>query len=133
VSRAGLLANFLTFGAVGAIGTAVHYAALVALVEGGGIAPTLATVAGAILGALANYILNYRITFRSSADHRVALLRFGCVAALGVAVSAALVATAQHFGLPYLLGQIAATLVVLLLGYELNRRWTFREATDADH
>jgi putative flippase GtrA len=131
VPRTGFLTNFLTFGAVGAIGTAVHYATLIALVEFGSVRPAVAAVAGAVLGALVNYVLNYQITFRSKTDHRIALLRFGSVALLGAGVSAALVAAAQALGIAYLIGQVAATAVVLLLGYALNRLWTFREIPHA--
>ena len=123
----GSLANFLIFSAVGAIGTVVHYATLVGLVELMAIRPTVATVAGAVSGALVNYALNYRFTFRSTVDHRIALARFACVALLGVAISAALVAAAQAAGVGYLLGQVIATGVVLLIGYLFNRHWTFRE------
>jgi putative flippase GtrA len=126
VLRSASLANFLTFGAVGAVGTLAHYATLVLLVEFASVRPALAAVAGAILGALVNYVLNYRITFRSKADHRIALVRFGCVALLGVLISATLVAAAQMLGIAYLVGQIVATGIVLLVGYGLNRWWTFR-------
>ena len=122
-----MLGTFITFGAVGLVGTVVHYATLVALVEGATVPPTWATVVGAIVGAAVNYILNYRVTFRSTAAHRVSLLRFACVALLGVVVSAALVAMAEALGVAYLLGQIVATGVVLVLGFALNRYWTFRE------
>jgi putative flippase GtrA len=132
VPRPASLANFLTFGAVGAIGTVVHYATLVGLVELATIRPTVAAVIGAVAGALVNYWLNYRITFTSTVEHRIALARFACVALLGVAISAVLVATAQAAGVGYLIGQVIATGVVLVIGYFLNRHWTFREHARVD-
>ena len=49
------------------------------------------------------------------------------VAALGIGLSWLLVRLATDaLGIHYFVGQLAATLAVLVLGYLLNRSWTFR-------
>ncbi len=115
-----------SYALVGLIATAVQYLVLVALVELAGVPPVLAAGAGAATGALAAYAGNRRFTFDSRATHARALPRFLAVAALGAATSAALVfAGTEWLGLHYLLPQAAATAIVFVSGFTLNRRWTF--------
>ncbi len=67
---------FLRYLAVGAIGTSIHYATLIALVEGARASPTLGSTAGALLGALTNYVLELPPHLRQQAaapDHHAAL------------------------------------------------------------
>jgi putative flippase GtrA len=123
-----ILQQFASFAIVGAVGTGVHYAVLVALVALAGVAPVPSTSVGAVAGALTNYMLNYRITFASRARHALALRRFMIVAAAGMIVNAAIVdAGIRVVHVHYLLAQVAATGVVLLFGYAANRAWTFRK------
>ncbi len=111
---------------VGVLATAVHYLALVMLVEAAGIDAGVAAGVGAACGALVAYAGNRRFTFESGAPHARALPRFLAVAAAGIAASAVLVrAGTEWLGLPYLLPQMAATALVFAGGYALNRRWTF--------
>jgi len=119
---------FLRYLAVGAIGTSIHYATLIALVEGAGASPTLGSTAGALLGALTNYVLNYHLTFASKRPHAITMPRFLTVAALGVGLNALVMksVTAQAPG-HYLLAQLLASGLVLALGFLVNRLWTFDE------
>jgi putative flippase GtrA len=116
----------LSYALFGGLATAVHYLVLVALVELGDVGAGLAAAIGATCGALAAYAGNRRFTFASHAAHARALPRFLLVAALGAAASAALVfAGTEWFGLHYLLPQVVATSLVFLVGFAVNRRWTF--------
>jgi putative flippase GtrA len=119
--------QFLTFAAVGAIGTAAHYAVLVLLVEGMSASPTIATTVGFVCGAVVNYVLNRRFTFASARRHRAALPQFLCIAALGgVANSIVVAALTSRPGVNYLVAQVIATGVVLVWNFLANRYWTFR-------
>jgi putative flippase GtrA len=123
-----LLRQFVWFSIVGAVGTTAHFAVFVALVAAAGVSPLIATTAGAIVGATINYALNYRITFASRVGHALALRKFIAVAAAGVLVNGAVVGFGTSvLGAHYLLAQVVATSVVLVLGYAANRAWTFRE------
>ncbi|MFO1414637.1 MAG: GtrA family protein [Burkholderiales bacterium] len=118
-------AQFLRYAGAGAVGTLAQYALLVALVQGQVAGPVLAATLGALLGALVNYVLNHRFTFGSARPHAHALPRFAAVAAAGIAVNALVVAVLVHAGIHYLVAQVVATGVVLVVGYLANRAWTF--------
>lgn len=121
--------RFLGYTFVGAIGTVVHYSVLVAGVDELGLAPVVASSLGAVAGAVTNYILNYRFTFRSRKAHSDAMLKFMFVAAAGVVVNGLVVdACLRLDGVHYLVAQVIATAVVLVLGYIANRHWTFKES-----
>jgi len=116
---------FARYTLAGTIGTAFHFAILAALVQLASVNAVAASTAGAIAGALVNYALNYWFTFGSRRMHRVALPRFVTVALAGLALNAAVLALALHFGVHYLVGQAAASGAVLATGYLANRAWTF--------
>lgn len=118
---------FVRYSLAGGVATAVHYAVLLILVEAAGVAAGRAAASGAAAGAVADYLANRRFTFTgSTARHRQALPRFLAVAALGVAVSGLLVWLGSAvLGVHYLVAQVIATVLVLALGYRLNRTWSF--------
>ncbi|MCG6876279.1 MAG: GtrA family protein [Betaproteobacteria bacterium] len=111
---------------IGGFATGVHYMVLLSLVEGLHVTPSLAAASGAVCGALVAYAGNRQFTFRHGPRHRTALPRFLLVAALGAALNGGGVwAGTAILGWHYLVAQIAATLVVLLITYGCNRTWTF--------
>jgi putative flippase GtrA len=118
--------QFIDFAAVGIVGTAAHFATLVVLVQSYGWPPAGATTAGFLVGALVNYGLNYRLTFQSSARHAVALPRFLAIALLSMLLNLAIVWLLVHWqGKHYLIGQVVATVVVLVVNFVANRALTF--------
>ena len=118
--------RFLRYAGAGAVGTAVHYSTLIALVQAGIATPVVGSTLGATGGALVNYALNHRYTFGSRRAHVQALPRFAAVAAAGIVLNAAvLAALLAVFSSHYLLAQVVATLAVLAFGFVANRRWTF--------
>jgi len=124
--------QFARYAAVGAVGTLVHYAVLVALVQPRAADPVVASTIGFGGGAVVNYLLNYYLTFRSRAPHREALAKFMTVALLGLAVNGAVMALlAGALALHYLVAQVVATGVVLASGFLANRWWTFRHRGEA--
>ena len=85
-----------------------------------------ASAAGALVGAWINYALNYRYTFRSSKQHREAILKFAVVALIGLLLNtlfmwAGVVLLAMH----YLSSQVLTTGLVFLWSFGANRYWTF--------
>lgn len=100
---------------------------LVVLVETTSLAAAPATFIGAISGAVVSFMLNHKVTFsRNNAHTQTALMRFLVTAAGGAAVSAALVwMCVQLFSWHYLVAQTLATVLLLLLTYQINRRWSF--------
>lgn len=121
-----LLNQFLRFAAVGVVATAMHYAVLIALVEGPGWPTVPATTVGFFCGAMVSYGLNQWLTF----DARPALLagfgKFIAFGAVGAALNAAIVAGLTQLGLHYLLAQAMATGLVLFWNFFSSRVFVFR-------
>jgi putative flippase GtrA len=115
------------YGLVGAVATAAHYALLWAAVEAGHWPPPLAAGAGAALGAQVAFVGNRGFTFGHRGPWWPAWWRFQATALLGAATSVAVVALGVAMGLHYLLAQMAATALALVLTYAINRRWAFSD------
>lgn len=119
--------QFLLFAAVGSIGTIVHYAVLITLVQVTSMKPVPATAFGFISGALVNYALNYRFTFHSRESHVKSIPKFYTLALVGFFINSSVVAFLSDVsGLHYLLSQAVATGIVLLWNFIGNKLWTFR-------
>jgi putative flippase GtrA len=117
--------RFLRYAGVGAVATAVHYAVLVGLVEGPGLAPSFAAAIGAWIGAQVAFAGNAWFTFGGAPRTFGAWLRFQITAVVGAAISFAIVAAGVRAGVHYLIAQVVATAVALFATYEINRRWSF--------
>ncbi len=123
-----MLTHFSQYTLVGAIGTVVHYATMAKLIEMMSM-PVLSTTIGALLGALVNFILCRQWVFKDSASPaRNGLFRFSLVALICA------LANAYVVGILYRLigiwpAQLVATTATLIVGYMLNRFWTFRLTT----
>ena len=118
--------QFLRYGAVGAIATAVHYLLLVVCVEGGGWPAWLASGFGAVVGAQAAYLGNRWFTFAHRGAVAASWQRFQATALLGALLGMAVVALVVRLGWHYVLAQMLATALSLLLTFGINRAWTFR-------
>jgi putative flippase GtrA len=117
---------FVRYTLIGGIATAVHYAVLVALVGGFNFLPAPSAMFGALCGALVAYMGNREFTFASSALHRIALPRFLVIAAVGAMLSGGMVWVGTVIlACHYLAAQLVATILIVLLTYQLNRLWTF--------
>ena len=123
--------RFFRYAAVGAVATAAHYAILVGLVEAGWLAPARAAAVGAWVGAQVAFAGNAAFTFRGAgAGASVgSWLRFQVTAVVGAALSFAIVAAGTRLGVHYLIAQVVATLVALVVTFEINRRWSFASPT----
>jgi putative flippase GtrA len=120
-------ARFAIYAGIGAIGTLAQYAVLVSVVDRGVAGPVPGSVAGAVVGAVVNYLLNRRITFRSNARHASALPKFAATAGAGILVNALVMASLTGVaGVHYLVAQLIATGVVLILTFSVNSVWTFK-------
>ncbi len=122
--------RFFRYLAVGVVATAAHYALLVALVEVAGWSAPWAAAAGAWVGAQLAFVGNARLTFGAPVT-AAGWLRFQIVAALGAALSYAIVRAGVHLGWHYLVAQAVATAVTVVITYEANRRWSFAAAPEA--
>jgi putative flippase GtrA len=100
----------------------------VSLVDGYGMDPVRAALAGYVAGGVVSYLLNRRHTYASDRPHRQATWRFGAVAAVGFALTwLVMTVLVSWLGLPYILGQVVTTGLVLFWSFAAHKLWTFRE------
>lgn len=125
-TRERIAPQFLRYSGAGAVGTVVQYCLLIILVQLADRSAVTASTIGAIAGALINYRLNHRYTFASRKAHGHALQRFALVSIGGIVLNAlVLMAVLAFTGPHYVAAQVAATAVVLVAGFLVNRVWTF--------
>jgi putative flippase GtrA len=117
--------HFIRYASVGAIATAAHYLVLIACVEWGHWPAFIASGAGAVVGAQVAYAGNRWFTFAHTGAMRASWPRFQATALIGTLISMAVVALGVRIGLHYLLAQVVATLLSLVLTFAVNRAWTF--------
>ena len=111
---------------VGIVATSVHYLILLTMVEKFGCYAPVSAATGALCGAFVAYAGNWHFTFLRSADHGHALPRFLLVAGWGALANGLIVWAGTSIGLHYFLAQVAATVLVLVMTFQINRRWTFK-------
>lgn len=97
-------------------------------VEGLHINAVTASVAGYLPGLVVNYVLNYRYTFGSDQHHHVVIPKFLAVMMVGMGIYAAVMfAGINWLGIHYMLAQLAAVALVLMLSFTTNRWWAFAD------
>jgi putative flippase GtrA len=124
--------QFAAFSGVGLVAALVHYGLLVGLVEGAGLAPVPATLAGYVAGGVVSYRLNRRHTYGSDRPHAEAGWRFATVALVGFLITGVVMQVfTAGLGLPYLPAQVVTTGLVMVWSFLANRIWTFARRPDA--
>ncbi|MEP7056507.1 MAG: GtrA family protein [Caldimonas sp.] len=118
--------RFFRYGVVGAFATAVHYLVLVLCVEAIGWPAWLASGLGAVIGAQVAYLGNRRYTFAHRGAIGESWLKFQSTALFAALLGMAVVAVGVRIGLHYVLAQIVATGLNLLVTSAINRSWAFR-------
>ena len=117
---------FVRYGLTGAVATACHYIILLCLVELLSVQTWAAAGFGAFFGAVVAYFGNRKFTFNSAISQRQSLPRFFMIAGLAIAMNSSLVWLITHyFNLYYFVAQLIATVIVLVVTYQLNKQWTF--------
>jgi putative flippase GtrA len=127
IQTPGVFTQLARYTVAGIFGTTAHYLVLIYLVEQEIAGVIVASSLGAILGAFTNYVINYYYTFKSDRNHYTAIFQFYIVAGTGFLLNAVLMwLLVNTLHIYYLAAQILTTGVVLIWGFVLNRKWTFR-------
>lgn len=119
------MATLLRYATIGVLATATHYALLGAAVELAAWRPAIAAGVGAAVGAQVAFVGNRWFTFAHRGPWWPSWWRFQGTALIGVGASSALVALGGVVGVHYLIAQLVATLLAMLLTFAINRRWAF--------
>lgn len=123
-----LARQFARFSSVGLVAAAIHYGALVLLVETDLAEPVRANVAAYVLGGITSYCLNRRFAFQSERPHSHAAWRFAVVATVGFVLTGILTYWFhRRLGIPYILAAVITSGAVLFWSFTANRFWTFRD------
>jgi putative flippase GtrA len=114
------------YGVVGVLGTLIHFATTIALVELLGTNPVAATVIGFLLALITSFVLMRGWVFRSAAPVAAAFPRYVAVSVAGLALNAGLMYLVVDIArVSYLWGLVAVVIVVPVFNFTLNRVWTF--------
>lgn len=110
----------------GAFSVVVQMGLLSFSVESLRMSPTLASCYSFILACVVNYVMLYYWTFKSTSSHRIVILRFCVVTLFTLALNLA-VFWILTFPLKiwYIISQAIALMVVSLINFAINRRYTF--------
>lgn len=111
----------------GGVATALHWSAMVALIDAGGGA-YFATALGALFGAVCNYLLQFRLTYRGRASHRRAMPAYLLVCAAGWLLNLLLFGSLTYAGGGPMLSQILTTAGVAIANYLIYSKWVFHES-----
>ncbi|WP_027088301.1 GtrA family protein [Cohnella panacarvi] len=125
-----LRSPFVKYAVVGALGTLLHFASLIFLVEAAELPAVLSSAIGFLLVVVVSYYLNRHWTFSKSAASPApgSFARYAVVSTSGLVLNTAIMyAIVDAIGWPYLLGQAAVTVIVPVSNYYFNRTWTFKE------
>jgi putative flippase GtrA len=116
------------FVAVGTVAAAIHFAVVVALVEGTGMAPLRANVVAWLCAFGASFLGHRLLSFpHQRAPWRRSAARFFAVSATGFVLNEACYAAALRWtALPYDVVLPVVLLGVAIVTYLLSRHWAFR-------
>ena len=118
--------RFARYTLVGAFATAAHYVLLALVVELGHWPAWLGSGLGAVVGAQVAFFGNRGFTFGHAGELAPAWFKFMGTALVGAVFGMVVVGAGVQLGLHYLLAQMLATVLSLVLTFAINRAWTFR-------
>ncbi|MEU8241707.1 GtrA family protein [Actinoplanes missouriensis] len=116
--------RLLRYGVSGGLSALTHFG--VGLAGTRLLPPVPASSAGFAASVVVSYVLQHSWVFRSGTGHRVAAPRFLAVTAAAFTLNAAVLwLGADVIGGPYPAVQAVALVLIPLLNYAINSRWTF--------
>lgn len=120
------LSRLLRYGISGGVSAATHFSVGYALAEGLHLWPVLASTIGFAASIVVSYSLQHAWVFRSAAGHTVAGPKFLAVTGAAFALNTTVLwlGTATLHA-PYAMVQGVALVLIPVLNYSLNSRWTF--------
>ena len=121
-----LIEQFVKFGIVGVIATAIDFVALIALTEWAGMDPVASAAISFTLSVLFNYAASMRFVFQRREDisRSRELVIFVVLSLVGLLINEALMWLGVNVAsLNYVLVKLLATVVVMLWNFLSRKRW----------
>jgi putative flippase GtrA len=111
----------------GGASAATHFGVGLVLAEGLHVRPVVASTAGFVASIAVSYALQHAWVFRSAATHAVAGSRFLTVTAIAFALNTLVLwVGTEVLHRPYPVVQAVAIVLIPVVNYSINSRWTFR-------
>jgi putative flippase GtrA len=110
---------------VGCFAVTVQFTIMIVGIEVFAIRKPIATTVGFLIAVIVNYGLQRQITFESDAPHIQAASSFIAAASVLAVINVVIFSILIGY-INYIIAQVFTSLVVFLLNYEFNRRFTFR-------
>lgn len=132
------MVKLIKFVVIGGAATLLQFLFLGLFVEVFGLAPTVASASSYCCSAIFNYLANYYFTFASNSSHKQTLPKFVVTVALGMALSTTLFAIFHYLLMnflladtillnsAYLIAQLFATLLTLIVNFLMHKFWIYR-------
>ena len=123
-----VIKEFVKFGIIGGIGTLVNIAILYLLTEKAGVYYLISAIFSFIVAVSGNFILNKIWTFKESVKLEIGkkYLQFGLVGISALLVNLFfLYVFTEIFGIYYIISQILAIGIALIINFLGNKIWTF--------
>jgi putative flippase GtrA len=125
--------QFLFYAVIGMSGVALDYAIYFVLLKWCGMNYLLASVISTSAGITNNFIWNCLLNFRTRDRLLARFATFYGVGLLGLAVASAMLSLqVELLHIPPLVAKLSTMVVVLLLQYNLNKRYSFSKSTTHD-
>lgn len=122
--------NFIFYAVIGMSGVALDYLLYAILYQWFGWNYLIASVVSTSAGITNNFIWNCLLNFRTKDRILRRFATFYGVGLLGLAVASALLyIQVEWFGVPPLIAKLSTIIVVLLLQYNLNKRYSFAKTS----
>ena len=121
-----LIEQFVKFGVVGVVATAIDFGVLIALTEWLGVDPVISAAISFAVSVLFNYAASMRYVFRRREDMTRGreLLIFVVLSLVGLGINEALMWLGVNAAnLNYVLVKLIATVVVMLWNFISRKRW----------
>lgn len=121
-----LIEQFVKFGIVGVVATAIDFGVLIALTEWMGMDPVVSAAISFTVSVLFNYIASMRFVFKRRDDMTRGreLLIFVVLSLVGLGINEALMWLGINAAnLNYVLVKLLATVVVMLWNFLSRKRW----------
>lgn len=119
--------EFIRFGLVGVVNTAVHAGIVIALMETFAPPAFLANGVAFLFANLMSYFLNSKFTFKAALSV-LNYLRFLLVSLVSLVLTLLITLVAEYLGWHYGVGLILVILIVPVLNYLVMKVWAFAPA-----
>jgi len=132
------MGRLIKFVFIGGAATLLQFFLLWLFIEMGWLAPAVASAASYACSSIFNYLANFYFTFTSKQSHSHTLPKFVVTAGVGVALNTALftfflfllnnylLTGTNLLKAAYLIAQLFATLLTLIVNYLMHKFWIYR-------